>query len=175
MMPSMQKANCSWSLLAAVGTLLVMLSVVHLFLFPLGPTLDYFSVRQAQTSCVPTNKSTKGIGSIQHNVELDLDHRFPADLHNAVIYRGAPWKAEIGRWLSGCDAIVEEIHITEVRFLPNELLLDGILFIRCTLVLSVAIGFQILFHENSVDHVVAVLDEFIQEISVSLWQCVILF
>lgn len=113
MMPSMQKGNCSWSLLAAVGTLFVLFSVVHLFLFPLGPTLDYFGVRHAQTSCIPTYESTRGIGSIQHNVELDLDHQFPADLHNAVIYRGAPWKAEIGRWLSACDAIVEEIHITE--------------------------------------------------------------
>ncbi|KAJ8437539.1 hypothetical protein Cgig2_027614 [Carnegiea gigantea] len=128
MMPSMQKGNCSWSLLAAVGILLVLFSVVHLFLFPLGPTLDYFGVRQAQTSCVPTYESTRGIGSVQHNVELDLDHQFPADLHNAVVYRGATWKAEMGRWLSGCETIVEEIHITEVRKIagrPAEMIAVG--------------------------------------------------
>ncbi|KAJ8437541.1 hypothetical protein Cgig2_027616 [Carnegiea gigantea] len=88
MMPSMQKGNCSWSLLAAVGTILVLFSVVHMFLFRSGPTLDYFGVRQAQTSCVPTYESTRGIGSIQRNVELDLDNQFLADLHNAVVYRG---------------------------------------------------------------------------------------
>ncbi|KAJ8445894.1 hypothetical protein Cgig2_000206 [Carnegiea gigantea] len=88
MMPSMQKGNCSWSLLAAVGTILVLFSVVHMFLFRSGPALDYCGVRQAQTSCVPTYESTRGIGSIQRNVELDLDNQFLADLHNAVVYRG---------------------------------------------------------------------------------------
>lgn len=39
--------------------------------------------------------------------------RFPADLHQAVVYRGAPWKAEIGRWLSGCHSVVKEINVTE--------------------------------------------------------------
>src|SRR5687767_1294593 len=119
MVLSMQKGHCSWSLLAAVGSLLVLLSVVHLFLSPLGSTLDYFGVRQAQTSCLLTNGSTKGIGGFHQDVELDLDRRFRADLHNAVVYRGAPWKAEIGRWLSGCDSVVKEIHITEVRFISG--------------------------------------------------------
>lgn len=114
MMLSMQKGSCSWSLVAAVGSVVVLASLVHLFLFPLGPTLDYFSVGQVQTSCIPIHDSTKRTGSIQDDVEpLGLDRRFPADLHKAVIYCGAPWKAEIGRWLSGCDSVVKEINITE--------------------------------------------------------------
>ena len=50
--------------------------------------------------------------NIQHS--LDLDHRFPSDLHNAVVYHNAPWKAEIGQWLSGCDSIAKEVNIVEV-------------------------------------------------------------
>jgi hypothetical protein len=35
-------------------------------------------------------------------------------LHRAVFYRNAPWKAEIGRWLSGCDAVTKEVSVVEV-------------------------------------------------------------
>ncbi|KAL5744045.1 hypothetical protein ACOSQ2_027161 [Xanthoceras sorbifolium] len=57
-----------------------------------------------------------GANHVWDNVpsRLDINHRFPADLHKAVVYRNAPWKAEIGGWLSGCDAITEEVNIVEI-------------------------------------------------------------
>ncbi|EPS72577.1 hypothetical protein M569_02178, partial [Genlisea aurea] len=39
--------------------------------------------------------------------------RYPADLRNSVTYRDAPWKSEIGRWLSGCDLNVTSVSIIE--------------------------------------------------------------
>ncbi|KAK3217773.1 hypothetical protein Dsin_011743 [Dipteronia sinensis] len=117
MMFSVQKWKWSWSLVAAVATVLALVSVVHLFLVPVVPSFDYISSRQVQSPCVPLNGSIQG-GS-NHVWEnspprIDLDHRFPADLHKAVVYRNAPWKAEIGRWLSGCDAVAEEVKIVEI-------------------------------------------------------------
>ncbi|XP_040369101.1 DNA topoisomerase 3-beta isoform X2 [Rosa chinensis] len=37
-----------------------------------------------------------------------------ADLHKAVVFRGAPWKAEIGRWLTGCGSISNKVNIVEL-------------------------------------------------------------
>ena len=111
---SIQKWKCSWSLFATIASIVALASVVHLFLFPLAPTFDYF--RQPQISCVPVNGSAEAATDVRESPQLsiDLDHRFPADLHNAVVYRGAPWKAEIGRWLSGCNSIAKEVNISEV-------------------------------------------------------------
>ncbi|XP_057982420.1 uncharacterized protein LOC131167642 isoform X2 [Malania oleifera] len=100
-----QKWKCSWSLVAAIASILGLVSAVHLFLYPLVPSFDYFSVRQVQNSCAPINSLTRG--------GLDLDHRFPIDSHNALVYRGAPWKAKIGQWLAGCDSITAEVNIAE--------------------------------------------------------------
>jgi hypothetical protein len=110
-----QKWKCSWSLAAAVASILALVSVVHLFLFPLAPSFDYF--RQAQNSCVPVNGSFQApTDHVREGLQpaADLDHRFPAGLHNEVVYHGAPWKAEIGRWLSGCNSIIKEVSIVEV-------------------------------------------------------------
>lgn len=120
MMFSVQKWKCSWSLLAAVASVIVLVSLVHLFLFPLVPSFDYFSARQVPDKCVPINSSDEqgaahGCKNIQQ--DLDLDHSFPSDMHNAVVYQNAPWKAEIGRWLSGCDAFAKEININEVNMM----------------------------------------------------------
>lgn len=114
-MLSIQKWKCSWSLAAAVASIVALVSVVHLFLFPFGPSFDYF--RETRNSCVPINGSSEA--TTKHVREdlrsaADLDHRFPADLHKGVIYHDAPWKAEIGRWLSGCDSVTKEISIAEV-------------------------------------------------------------
>lgn len=111
----MQKRNCSWSLIAAVGLVVLLVSLVQFFWLPWKPTLDFFSIKQAQTTCIPLNESSKGTESSLPG--LDLACRFPVDLHSAVVYRGAPWKAEIGRWLSGCDSVVKEINVTEVSIL----------------------------------------------------------
>ncbi|XWS43170.1 hypothetical protein CRYUN_Cryun16bG0079900 [Craigia yunnanensis] len=114
---SVQKWKCSWSLVATVASVIVLVSVVHLFLFPVVlPSFDYFSARKVQYKCVPVNASVEqGADNVWGNIQqgLDLDHRFPSDLHNGVIYHNAPWKAEIGQWLSGCDAIAREVNIIE--------------------------------------------------------------
>ncbi|XP_041028569.1 uncharacterized protein LOC121268379 isoform X2 [Juglans microcarpa x Juglans regia] len=114
-MLSIQKWKCSWSLAAAIASIVALVSVVHLFLFPFGPSFDYF--RETQNACVPINGSS---GATTNHVwedlqpTTDLDHRFPADLHKGVIYHDAPWKAEIGQWLSGCDSVTKEISIAEI-------------------------------------------------------------
>ncbi|OMO63122.1 Exostosin-like protein [Corchorus capsularis] len=113
---SVQKWKCSWSLVATVASVIVLVSVVHLFMFPVVPSFDYFSARQAPYKCVPINASTEqGVGHVWENIQpgLDLDHRFPSDLHNGIVYHNAPWNAEIGRWLSGCDAVAIEVKIVE--------------------------------------------------------------
>ncbi|KNA04138.1 hypothetical protein SOVF_202460 isoform D, partial [Spinacia oleracea] len=94
-----------------VGLVVLLVSLVQFFWLPWKPTLDFFSIKQAQTTCIPLNESSKGTESSLPG--LDLACRFPVDLHSAVVYRGAPWKAEIGRWLSGCDSVVKEINVTE--------------------------------------------------------------
>ncbi|XP_050244781.1 uncharacterized protein LOC126692990 isoform X1 [Quercus robur] len=114
-MLSIQKLNCSWTLVATVASILALVSVIHLFLFPLAPSLDYFS--QAQSSCVPVNGSSQApTNDVREDLQpaADLDHRFPAGLHNEVVYHSAPWKAEIGRWLSGCDSVAKEVSIVEM-------------------------------------------------------------
>ncbi|KAF6158610.1 hypothetical protein GIB67_040124 [Kingdonia uniflora] len=107
-MVSFQAWKCSWSLIATVASIVALVSIVQLLLFPLTPSsLSYFNARQIQTSCVPTNVST------EVQPLLALDHRFPSDLYNAVVYRGAPWRANIGQWLSGCGLIGTSVDIVE--------------------------------------------------------------
>lgn len=115
-MLSSQKWTCSWSLVATIASVVGLISIVHLFLFPVVPSFDYLGARKAQYSCLPINGSTRGgtPGNLNVQPRIDLDSQFPADLHNAVVYHGAPWKAKIGRWLSGCDLITEEVNVTEV-------------------------------------------------------------
>ncbi|KAI3996940.1 hypothetical protein MKX01_021216 [Papaver californicum] len=106
-----QTCKCSWSLIATIASLIAIVSFIHLFAFPLSPSsLAFFSARQVQNSCSPINGST---GGTNPQPNLNLDTRFPADSHSAVVYRGAPWKSEIGRWLSGCDSIPEPVSIVE--------------------------------------------------------------
>ncbi|XP_026413706.1 uncharacterized protein LOC113309491 isoform X2 [Papaver somniferum] len=109
MFPKTQKG--SWSLIATIGSLIAIVSFIYLYSFPLSPSsLAFFSARQVQDSCNPINGST---GGTNPQPVLNLDTRFPDDSHKAVVYRGAPWKSEIGRWLSGCDSITEPVSIVE--------------------------------------------------------------
>lgn len=129
---SLQKGRCSWSLVATVASILALVSVVHLFLVPVIPSFEYFGARQAQTLCIPVNGSGSGgkvtvlengsidsIGSEDNKQILqpmvNLTVRYPSDLHNAVVYHGAPWKAEIGRWLSGCHPNAATVKVVEVQ------------------------------------------------------------
>lgn len=110
-----QKRNCSYSLIGTIASIVALVSVVHLFFFNLGPSWDNFGIRQSQISCLATNETAiVGGDELPVEVPLNLDVRFPPDLHNAVVYRGAPWKAEIGRWFSGCDSVVKKVKIVEV-------------------------------------------------------------
>ncbi|KAF5750199.1 Exostosin family protein isoform 1 [Tripterygium wilfordii] len=116
-MISLKSWKFSWSLVATSASVVALVSVVHLFLFPVVPSFDYLTNRQARNSCVPSNGSV--VEQTHHVSEslqpgLDLDKRFPSDLHKAVVYHNAPWKAEIGRWLSGCDSITREVKVNEV-------------------------------------------------------------
>ncbi|KAL6958933.1 adenylosuccinate synthase [Sarracenia purpurea var. burkii] len=115
-MLSIEKWKCSWSLVATVASIVALISVVHLFLFPVVPSFDYTSARHAENYCMPLNGSIKGgkDNVVQNSRPVfNLDLRFPDDLHNAVVYHGAPWKAVIGRWLSGCDSIAAAVKVVE--------------------------------------------------------------
>ncbi|OIT00786.1 PREDICTED: uncharacterized protein LOC109229226 [Nicotiana attenuata] len=138
---SFQKWRCSWSLMVSVASIVTLVSVVHLFIYPVAPSLDYF--RPFQNSCVPINRSNeaekiilkdnKSIEDRKNNATdsistegsqsnpdtrspistVDLNVNFPSDLHNSVVYRGAPWKAEVGRWLAGCDSNTSAVKVIE--------------------------------------------------------------
>lgn len=115
---SMKTWRCSWSLAATIASALALVSVVHLFLFPLTPSLNYFNL--ASDSCISTNASAELIskrGWEWDEPAIDLKRQFLADSHDSVSYKGAPWKAEIGRWLAGCDSITKEVNISEVATL----------------------------------------------------------
>ncbi|XP_028761555.1 uncharacterized protein LOC114720110 [Neltuma alba] len=109
-----QKWKRSWFFVATVASILALVSVIHLF-FPLAPSFNYF--KQQQNSCLPTNSAAElSSTDVNENFEpaVDLKHQFPSDLHGAVVYRGAPWKAEIGQWLASCDFVTKKINVTEI-------------------------------------------------------------
>ncbi|XP_058210081.1 uncharacterized protein LOC131322685 [Rhododendron vialii] len=113
---SFQKRKCSWSLVASVASILALVSVVHLFLFPVVPSFDYLRAKHAQNACIPLDESINGSkGNVLQSSQpvLNFDVQFPADLHKAVVYHSAPWKADIGRWLSGCNPITTAVKVVE--------------------------------------------------------------
>ncbi|KAM7271751.1 hypothetical protein ACFE04_030965 [Oxalis oulophora] len=119
-MSLVSKWKCSWSLVAVIGSIIVMVSMVHMFMFPLLPSSDYFTVRSIQNSCIKDEGSKVSGGSVKSKVELSS---FKADSHGAVVYRNTPWKAEIGQWLSGCEPVANEANITEIiggKSCPND-------------------------------------------------------
>lgn len=81
-----------------------------MFLFPSVPSFDYFGYKQVKDSCIPINETI----NVENKHILPLNATFPADLHKAVVYRGAPWKAEIGQWLSACSSVATSIKVLEV-------------------------------------------------------------
>lgn len=119
-MLSFKPPRCSWSLALTVGSLVALVSAVHVFFTPLFPSssssLQFFRGGWGKP-CSPVNGSSGcKIERLDGDSLLgpDLEAQFPADSYGAVIYRGAPWKAEIGRWLSGCDAVSAAIDVVEV-------------------------------------------------------------
>lgn len=114
---SHQKWKFSWSQIATVASVIVLVSLVHLFLGPVVPSFDSIIVRQAQNLSGPTNDSiTQVTKDLSQSLVVAFDRRFPADSHGAVVYRNASWKAEIGQWLSSCDAVAKEVDVIEVSF-----------------------------------------------------------
>lgn len=113
---STQKWRWSWPLAAVVASIIALFTIVHLFLFPLVPMGANFSLGQAQNSSILIDKSTEltDQNDRHYHPTPGLEHRFPADLHGAVDYHGAPWKARVGRWLSGCDSIAKTVKVAEV-------------------------------------------------------------
>ncbi|XP_050227450.1 uncharacterized protein LOC126677057 [Mercurialis annua] len=107
----------SWYFIATVASVVALFSVVHIFLFPVLPSFDYFAARQVQNYCIPVNGSDEGkTEQFRENIRpsIALDLRFPLDSHRGVVYHDAPWKAEIGQWLSACDSITKEVKVTEI-------------------------------------------------------------
>lgn len=102
-----QKRMFSWSTVTIIVLIVTLVSVVHLFFYPFVPSFDYF--RQYQNSCIPIN-STKST----HNNIISNQTKFAVDLHNGVVYRGAPWKNEVGQWLAGCDSVTSAVKVIEV-------------------------------------------------------------
>ncbi|CAM8969990.1 hypothetical protein QQ045_005687 [Rhodiola kirilowii] len=103
--------KCSWSTFVTTASLLAVLTIVHL---SFSPSVDYFRVPQFLNPV--STSTTEGVTSAVTQITIpvnDLDHQFPDYRLNAVVYRGAPWKAEIGQWLSRCDASLVEIDIVE--------------------------------------------------------------
>ncbi|XP_065011559.1 uncharacterized protein LOC135585634 isoform X2 [Musa acuminata AAA Group] len=102
-----------WSLVTATVSLLLLASAIHMFLSPLFPSsLDFFGARQNSASCAPLNASSDHRRTERWD-DVEWGARFPAHFHGAVTYRSAPWKAEIGRWLSGCGSILAAVEVVE--------------------------------------------------------------
>lgn len=114
---SLQKWKCSWSYVATIASIVALVSLLDLFLFHRVPYSTYLGSMPVSRSCMSQHCSTEG-GIDQHMLNspplIDLNAQFPADLHKAVVYNGAPWKAEIGRWLSGCNSNATALKISEV-------------------------------------------------------------
>jgi hypothetical protein len=107
-MRAIRSTKCPVAFVGAAGALLVLVTAVHVFMVPILPSsLDYFGARSSASH--PRNASL-GVGV----VDSRLREHFPSDSHGAVVFRGAPWKAEVGRWLAGCHANSSSFNITEV-------------------------------------------------------------
>lgn len=104
--------KCSWSTLVTAAILSAVITIAHFSFFP---SLDYFRVPQFY---YPVNNSTtQGVGDNATTIHVpvnDLEDQWQDYLVHAVVYRGAPWKADIGRWLSRCNAALVEIDVVEV-------------------------------------------------------------
>uniref|UniRef100_A0A2K1XB24 DNA2/NAM7 helicase-like C-terminal domain-containing protein n=1 Tax=Populus trichocarpa TaxID=3694 RepID=A0A2K1XB24_POPTR len=101
-MISIQKWKCSWSLIATIVSVVALVSAAPLFLFPVLPFLDCFNVRN---SSVPINGT----------VDERNHHHVLENLKPWLIHRNAPWKAEIGRWLSVCDSATKDVTVVETK------------------------------------------------------------
>ncbi|RCV46311.1 hypothetical protein SETIT_9G521600v2 [Setaria italica] len=106
-MLAIRSTKCPVAFVGAAGALVVLVTAVHVFMVPILPSsLDYFGARSSISR--PRN-ALPGVGV----VDSRLRGQFPSDSHGAVVFRGAPWKAEVGRWLAGCHANSSSVNVTE--------------------------------------------------------------
>lgn len=108
-MSSLQNFKYSWQLTVVILILVAFISIVHIFFVPLIPaSLDITGSRQTNAS-----SSIKNVSSIgDKNIEQD---QYPQshDSDGAILYRDAPWKTDIGKWLSSCHDIAASVYINE--------------------------------------------------------------
>ncbi|KAK9081680.1 hypothetical protein Syun_030898 [Stephania yunnanensis] len=102
--------KCSPSLIAAVASLVVVVSIVHVLFSPLVPSLDNLRAQKVQKSCFPVDGSRE---RVSYGFAANLSQRVYADSRKAVIYRGAPWREEIGQWLLHCHSATSTIDVVE--------------------------------------------------------------
>ncbi|PNT78050.1 hypothetical protein BRADI_1g73000v3 [Brachypodium distachyon] len=107
-MLTIRSAKCPWVFVGAAGALVMLVATVHVFMVPILPSsLDFFGTRGRTTR--PRNVFP-GVGVVDSRFRA----QFPADSYGAVMFRGAPWKPGVGRWLAGCHAGSSAVNITEV-------------------------------------------------------------
>ncbi|KAJ0973617.1 hypothetical protein J5N97_015582 [Dioscorea zingiberensis] len=72
--------------------------------------------RSLDISCSAVNGTGHNVSELLNGSSgsaIDFNVQFPADSHGAVAYRGAPWKPDIGKWLSGCGSVSAAIDAVE--------------------------------------------------------------
>ena len=107
-MLAIRSTKCPVAFVGVAGALVVLVTAVHVFMVPILPaSLDYFGAR---SSIIRPKNVLPAVGV----VDSRLRGRFPSDSYGAVAFHGAPWKAEIGRWLAGCHANSSSVDVTEV-------------------------------------------------------------
>lgn len=111
-MSSLQNFKYSWQLTVVILILVAFISIVHLFFVPLIPTsLEFSGSRQTKSSA---NASSIKNGSSTGDDNIAQD-QYPQsyDSYGAILYRDAPWKAGMGKWLSRCHDIAAPVYINE--------------------------------------------------------------
>nr|ACN39924.1 unknown [Picea sitchensis] len=111
-MSSLQNFKYSWQLTIVILILVAFISVVHVFFVPLIPTsLEFTGSRQTE-SLADASSVKNGSSTGDKNIEQD---QYPqsSDSYGAILYRDAPWKADMGKWLSRCHDIAALVYINE--------------------------------------------------------------
>ncbi|KAM0937662.1 putative xylogalacturonan beta-1,3-xylosyltransferase [Dioscorea sansibarensis] len=111
--------KCSSPSVALAGFLIILISLLHmLFGMMYQSSIDLLGVKKTKLLC--SNRNVLEIeGCDQAHFDSNsvsdtsLKVHFPADSHGAVIFRGAPWKPKLGRWLSRCGSVSSTIDVEE--------------------------------------------------------------
>ncbi|WVZ55657.1 hypothetical protein U9M48_006291 [Paspalum notatum var. saurae] len=105
-MLTIRSTKCPVAFAGVTGALVVLVTAVHVFMVPILPySLDYFGAR--------STGRPRHVLPAAGVVDSRLREHFPSDSYGTVAFRGASWKAEIGRWLAGCHANSSSVNVTE--------------------------------------------------------------